>query len=413
LFSNGFLFAEAFQINRVSLPNGALDVLIGEGGTISFRDFFRPYGLTVDMIRNDIYFTSPDRSAVFKVSAAGAVSRPISDPTLLDTPRGVAVDAEGNLFVAVAGAHKILRVTPTGVVTTVAGTGTAGFSGDGGPATSAQFSSPSGMAIDILGNIYVADTGNHRIRVLSPVQSPPAISTGGIVDAGSFQANPVSPGKIIAIFGTNLGPPVAVGAQVANGALTQTLGNVRVLFDGIPAPLTAASSGQVNAIVPYAVSGRATTSVVVEYQGQRSPAVTVPVQAASPSLFTANASGTGQGAILNQDGSLNGVESPSTRGSIVVLFGTGEGLTTPAGVDGKLAVPPYPAPILPLTVQIGGIDAEVLYAGAAPGLTAGLFQVNVRVPAGLARIPGVGQYPVVVRVGSFTSQAGVTVAVSN
>jgi uncharacterized protein (TIGR03437 family) len=323
----------------------------------------------------------------------------------------VAVDGDGNVFVASSGNHKILRITPAGVVSPIGGTGTAGFSGDGGPALSAQFSSPSGLAADLAGNLYVADTGNHRIRVLWRTQPRPAIAANGVLDGASFLSGAVSPGKIVSIFGSNLGPPFAVGAQVADGALTQSLANVRVLFDGTAAPLTAVAANQINAIVPYAVAGRAMTSVVVEYQGQTSAAVQAQVQVSAPSLFTANTSGKGQGAILNQDLSSNSVSNPAARGSVVALFATGEGMTAPAGVDGTLAVVPYPTPLLLVSVQIGGIDAEILYKGAAPGLTAGLMQINARVPMDLAAVSGIGQYPVVLNVGAASSQPGVTVAV--
>jgi len=145
----------------------------------------------------------------------------------------------------------------------------------------------------------------------------------------------------------------------------------------------------------------------VRNQGVLSNTVRVPVQAATPALFTANGSGTGQGAIFNQDGSLNGAANAAARGSIVVLFATGEGQTNPAGTDGRVATDSYPKPVLPVKVNIGGVDAQVLYYGAAPFLVAGAMQVNARVPAGIA--PGAA--PLVLSVGGFDSRSGVTLAV--
>jgi uncharacterized protein (TIGR03437 family) len=92
---------------------------------------------------------------------------------------------------------------------------------------------------------------------------------------------------------------------------------------------------------------------------------------------------------------------------IVVLFGTGEGQTTPGGVDGAIANSVYPKPVLPVSVSIGGINADVLYAGAAPGKVAGLIQINVRIPDS---VPS-GPIPISMTVGTRTSAAGLTVAV--
>jgi uncharacterized protein (TIGR03437 family) len=230
-----------------------------------------------------------------------------------------------------------------------------------------------------------------------------------VVNAASYVGGAVAPGEIVTLTGVGIGPPALVGAALdPAGKLSSTIGETRVLFDGTPAPLVYVRADQSSAIVPYAVAGRVSTQVVVEYQGNRSAAVAVPVTAALPALFSANASGRGQGAILNQDNSYNSSANPAAKESIVILFGTGEGQTNPVGVDGQLAASVFPKPVLPLSVTFGGIRAaEILYAGAAPGQVAGLFQINVRLPAGIAS----GDVPVVVTVGPAASQAGLTVAV--
>ena len=91
----------------------------------------------------------------------------------------------------------------------------------------------------------------------------------------------------------------------------------------------------------------------------------------------------------------------------MILYGTGEGQTNPPGVSGALAVSVFPKPVLPVTVTIGGRTADVVYAGAAPSLVAGLFQMNVKIPED---VPS-GNLDVVVTVGSARSQTGLTVAV--
>jgi uncharacterized protein (TIGR03437 family) len=114
------------------------------------------------------------------------------------------------------------------------------------------------------------------------------------------------------------------------------------------------------------------------------------VSEAAPGIFSLDSSGRGPGAILNQDGSLNGTLNPAAPGSVIVFYATGEGLTDPPSEDGKVAGTVLPKPVLPVTVKIGGVEAEVIYAGAAPGLTAGVMQVNARVPADLAQLGAVG-----------------------
>ena len=129
---------------------------------------------------------------------------------------------------------------------------------------------------------------------------------------------------------------------------------------------------------------------------------------AVPAIFAADSSGKNQGAILNQDTSYNSTANPASRNSVIVLFTTGEGQTSPPGVDGLLAADVLPKPNQQVTAQIGGIPAEVIYAGAAPGLTAGVMQVNLRVPENAPS----GNVPVVVSVGVTTSQQDITVAIN-
>ncbi len=228
-----------------------------------------------------------------------------------------------------------------------------------------------------------------------------------VVSAATFSGGAVSPGLVVTIFGSGIGPTALTTAQVTpQGALASTLAETRVLFDDVPAPLVYVSATQTSAIVPYAVAGKATTALQVEYRGQRTNAINLRIAETAPGLFTANASGKGQGAILNEDNSVNTASNPARTGGIVILYGTGEGITDPGGQDGQLATSVYPKPRQPVTVRIGGKDAEVLYAGAAPGLVAGVFQINAKVPEGLAA----GPQPVVVQIGTASSSPEVTLS---
>ncbi len=167
------------------------------------------------------------------------------------------------------------------------------------------------------------------------------------------------------------------------------------------------SPGEI-AIVPYEVAGKASTQLQVEYLGALSDPVTVPVAVAVPGLFTKDFSGTGQGSILNQDESPNTAANPAARGSFVSLYATGEGETNPGGIAGMVGGEKLPKPRLPVTATIGGVSAEVTYAGGASGLVAGAMQIYVRVPAS---IPPGRATPVQISVGNASSQAGVTLAV--
>ena len=160
--------------------------------------------------------------------------------------------------------------------------------------------------------------------------------------------------------------------------------------------------------MPYSVGSALTTEMRVESNGVVSGPISIPVTAAVPGLFSADSSGSGQGAILNQDGSVNSAANPADVGSVIVLFGTGEGQTDPMGQDGLLAVgPTLPKPQLPVRVEIEGEAQEVLYAGAAPQLVAGVMQVNIRARPVRSSL----EVPLDLRVGAARAFNRVTAAV--
>jgi uncharacterized protein (TIGR03437 family) len=170
-----------------------------------------------------------------------------------------------------------------------------------------------------------------------------------------------------------------------------------------------ASSTVTAAVVPYALYGSDTATVAVTYKGQTSRTFRSPIAPTAPGVFTANASGSGQAAALNENGSLNKTSNPAAIGSIIVLYATGEGITTPAGVDGKIAgTPPLPQVVQPVTVNIGGTTADLAYGGAAPTLVAGVLQINARIPPGIT--PG-DAIPVQLNIGGVNAPT-VTIAVS-
>lgn len=237
----------------------------------------------------------------------------------------------------------------------------------------------------------------------------PRIQANGITNGASFATGPVAPGEIVTIFGSGMGPRDIVTLRLNSDVMVdKSVAETRVLFDGVPAPVIYARGDQVSAVVPYSVAGKPRTDVQVEYEGRRSAVVTVNVIPASPALFAADSTGRGPGAILNQDYSVNTAANSAPRNSVVLLYGTGEGVTQPAGVDGAVAGNSPPKPVLPVTVRIGGQVAAVEYVGGAPGLVTGAFQINARIPVGSTTGPAV---PVSVEINGVASQPGITVAV--
>jgi uncharacterized protein (TIGR03437 family) len=158
-----------------------------------------------------------------------------------------------------------------------------------------------------------------------------------------------------------------------------------VRFNGTPVPAIVRSGGAATVTVPQNFAA-STAELSIVGAG----IVVLPLVDASPGLFTIDRSGGGQGAILNQDFSVNGSTNAAERGSVVMLFGTGG------------------HPYLPVGVTMGGVAAEVWYAGAAPGLPEGMLQVNARVPLDAPAGPAI---PVSVTVGMWSTQPGVTIAV--
>jgi trimeric autotransporter adhesin len=246
------------------------------------------------------------------------------------------------------------------------------------------------------------------IPVTLTVGTQPAPTIVTVQNGASFGSGAVAPGEIISLFGTALGPVTPVGVTLtASGNVSTNIGNTQVFFDGVAAPLTYVAAGQINVVVPYEVAGKTTTQITVNFNGIVSPPISTPVSATAPAIFTVNGQGSGPGAILNQNTTLNTAANPAPAGSVVVIFATGEGVTNPAVPSGTVIGATLPKPVAPVTVTIGGLPATIQYAGSAPGEVAGVLQLNVVVPAGIAPNAAV---PVTVRVGTVTSQSNVTLA---
>jgi uncharacterized protein (TIGR03437 family) len=259
--------------------------------------------------------------------------------------------------------------------------------------------------------------GNQTVTVNLTVTAGPTPVVLSVTNAGSLQPGAISPGEIISIFGNNIGPitPASgTGFQLtAAGTVPTTLAGVTVTINNVKAPLIFVGPVQINAIVPYEVAGQSTASLVVSLNSATSTGTTVQVVPTAPSIFTLSQTGSGQGAILNQNGSVNGTTNPAAKGSIIQIFGTGEGQLVPRVQTGCLSGPalPLPTPVAaPVTVTIGGQPATpVTYAGEAPNLVCGVIQINATIPTNI----GSGPQTVVVTIGSSTNvQQNVTVVVA-
>jgi uncharacterized protein (TIGR03437 family) len=282
------------------------------------------------------------------------------------------------------------------------------------PATLTITANPAGLAPgNYSGSVRVESAGASNtpltINVSLTVVAQVSPTLTAFVNAASFQPGPAVPGMIVTLFGTLIGPTTPVTLQLTpQGTVATTLAETRILFDGIPAPLIAVSSTQSSAVVPYRIDGRLSTRVQVEYRGVLSNAIELRVAESFPGIFSSASSGQGQGAVLNQDATVNSAANPAARGSIIVVYATGEGQTRPGGEDGTVAGATLKRPLLGVSARIGGRPAEVLYAGSAPGLISGVFQLNLRVPEDVTPGPGVA---LDITVGTAASQSGITVAI--
>jgi uncharacterized protein (TIGR03437 family) len=287
-------------------------------------------------------------------------------------PKAMTADEEGNLYVLES--TRLRRISPSLAINTLAGFAQGSsvpaqyYSGD------LNFSSAllagGGKLFELNGTIGL------RSMTLGKCQLPPqpAIAVSGIVNATGMVVNPgrVSPGEVITVYGTSLGPSDGVGSDFAGGVAGNQVGNTRVLVNGVPSPMLYAQGGQVNAIVPFSASGN-TACISVEWNGISSDVNCQFLADAVPGLFL----------VQNQDGAVNSSSNPASRGTIVTAWGTGFGVYSPALLDGQI-VSSAGGLALPVRVTVGGALADVKYAGPAPGLVAGIVQLNIALP-GVAR----------------------------
>ena len=509
----------------------------GDGGP-ALSAGMNPIDVAVDS-KNNIYFADFFNNTVRKIATDGTISTiagngvpgysgdgGLATAAALFLPTGVAVDTGGNVYIADNGNAVVRRVTPTGLITTIAGNGTFfPATGDGGAATAAQLD-PWRVAVDSTGSVYVTDNSNDRVRKLTPkvvsaatmsvvsgngqsgfvgtqLASPlvvkvvdaggapvpgqlvnfavspagaatvtpspsitlndgtasaavtlgaapgsititasagsatvpftvtanpavsataPVITHGGIASSGlsSPAVASVSPNAIVSIFGQKFAPEGSVRIlgtdDLVGGRVPTILNGVCVLFGTQRAPIFAILPGQLNVQVPKVTGSSVQVQVITKCDtplSETSNTETVAVQTAAPEFFYFAHNGSGNnpiaainavsGAYIGSPGLVAGATfTPAKTGDILTLFATGFGLTSPEYATGEL-----PAGIGqvtdPVSVTFGGVKlaaADVLYVGVSG--YAGLYQLNIRVPAGLPD----GDQAVVLTIGTVPSPAG-------
>ncbi|MCB9383994.1 MAG: trypsin-like peptidase domain-containing protein [Bryobacterales bacterium] len=249
----------------------------------------------------------------------------------------------------------------------------------------------------------VATTG----RVTATVGGS-TVQLGAVTNAASFEAGVVSPGQIVSLFGSGMGPAQGVQPGLdASGRVPTYAGGVVVLFGGVPGPLFFVRGDQINAQVPYDVAGRGAIDVVVIYNGVTTNVTQVQVRDAAPGFFEI-ADGSNRAIAVNSNGTLNSASNPAARGDYVIFYATGGGLAT-SGNDEGLPAPSNPLATLnlPTTVRFGGVAATPFFSGLAPGF-AGLVQVNVFIPT---NAPTGSAVPLELLVGGFSGSKRPTIAI--
>ena len=346
-----------------------MDGFSGDGGPATAARLSSPRGVAADGAGN-IYIADSGNHRIRKVDAAGVISTVAGNgvdgfsgdggpatAAELRWPGDVAVDGAGNIYIAGISNNRIRKVdASTGIITTIAGNGrNSGFSGDGGPATAAQLAFPVGIAADAAGNLYIADRDNHRIRRLTPPR--PRISAGGVVPAtGAPVVNRISPNAIVSVFGQGFAPE---GTQAASpilnaaGRVATELAGVCLEIDGKRAPLFAVFPGQINAQAPHDLTpGTAQVEAVLgcgTRNARHSFAATVRVADVSPAFF-------------------NFPIDPGGRNPIVALHAGGSALVgLPGDVPGVELTPAEPGEAITLFETGFGPTEPPLEAGQIPG----------------------------------------------
>jgi uncharacterized protein (TIGR03437 family) len=415
-----------YVIRKVTAATGVISTIAGTGGAKGYTGDGGPatsakLNLPVDLVvdpSGNIYFSDQDNDVIRKIATNGVITTfagsgragfagdggPATSASM-NGPSGVALDPAGNLYIGEVGSSRIRVVLTNGTITTVAGDLTVGgFSGDGGPATSAELYQPRGVAVGPYGDIYIADDSNNRIRQLTTSN----IQVGLLANA--FSNQPLfAPNTWVYIRGANLSPAgdsrVWQGSDFVGGQMPTVLDGVSVKMNGVNAYIYYISPGQLNVLTPPNLA-TGMVQVQVTANGQTSATSFVPSQALSASFFVfdgAHVVGTHlNGTDLGPTTLYQGLTTPAHPGEEVVLYANGFGPTSAAVVAGS-STQSGTLPAMPV-VTIGGVQANIIFAGL---VGPGLYQFNVYVPASTPN----GDIPMTATFNGVSTQPGVVITV--
>lgn len=423
-------------IRKVSASSGNISTVAGnttqgfagDGAAATLAELYLPTGVFVDASGN-LFVADRGNNRIRKVSTSGTITTVAGSGSGvssgdggaatsagLASPTNVVLDASGNIFIAGTLNSRIREVAAgTGIITTVAGDGVAGFFGDGGLPTNAGLNHPGGVAVDASGDIFIADTGNNRIREVSAATQPtPAINSGGVVAVDSA-VTAIQAGEFVSIYGSNLGP---ASPATWTGVFVTTLGGTSVTIDGNAAYLTYASETQINAQAPDNLNTTTRSVPVVVTTGAGTASSTVTLAPFAPSfllfdskhvtgiILRSNGSGSQGGGsydLLGPTGNSLGYPTVAAKaGDIVELYAGGLGPTTPPVEAGQPFSSNAPT-TNKVNLTINGMSVTPMFAGFSSSL---LYQINLVVPAGL----GTGDVPLVATVAGMQTQPGVVIS---
>lgn len=344
-----------------AMLNNPTAVALGPGGNLYFADQFNHRIRRVDP-GGTITTIAGTGAAGFSGDGGAATSAE------LNYPGGLVVDSSNNVFLSDDVNNRVREVASSGVITTVAGNGSVGFSGDGGPATAAQLNATFGVALDGAGDLLLGDSMNNRIRkvaAISPVT--PQFTSASITNAASFVNGGVA-GGIGTLFGVHLSISVSGIQGVGKLPLPTSLAGVSLKLNGTPAPLFAVDNvngaEQVHFQFPWELAGQTSVTAVLDNGVSSSAQVSFPMFAVQPGIFAYDGV---NGAFTRGDGTLVTPANPASPGDLLVAYATGLGPTNQAVATGQ-GTPTgtlYTTVYKP-TMTIGGQSATVSFSGLVP-----------------------------------------------
>lgn len=444
LDSSGNLYISDTANNRIRMVNFTANTIVtiagtgganytGDGLPATLATLDTPRGLAFDAAGN-LYVADSGNHVIRRIAAtthtittvAGTGTLGYNGDNIpatsaeLNYPLGVAFDAAGSMYIADSQNFRIRKVT-NGVITTIAGTGQPGYGGDGLYSTLSLFTFPSSVLVDSNGLVYVGDTGNDVIRLLTPYNQllpAPSINASGVVSASLFgQFTSVAPGSWIEIYGVNLAADSRSwrSSDFQGINAPTTLDGTYVTIGGEPAYVSFIGSGQVNVQVPTDIGTGPQRVVVNTVAGASLPAI-IAVEPLQPGLYTPASSNIGgvqyvwgqlpDGSIMLPSGASSSAPSrPAKPGETMVMYGVGFGPVTPAIAAGQIVQQDNNL-AESFHVQFGGVPATVSYAGLAPG-SIGLYQINVVVP----NVGAGNKIPLTFTVANYTGQQTLYAAV--